>query len=481
MAIEDEVRRLDKKWANGGGQGWPKWLDWLEITGIRGWTGQRVKFQFPIVALVGENGSGKSTLLQAAACTYQAEESHERTWYPTEFFPDTAWDGIHDAEIAYGYVIGGVHETGDIRKPTERWLGQPERPKRRVRHIDLNRLQPVGARVGYARIAKTNHKEKSATPFDERKVKRFSHVMGKHYDTARMALSDIDESRRIPVITRGRIQYSGYHQGSGEITAMELLQTDLPKYGLVLIDEIESSLHPRVQRRLIRDLAEQCRERELQVILSTHSPYILEELPPQARMYILDSDGVKKTVTGVSPQFAMTKMDDDLHPEADIYVEDESSRVLVEEILARHGKEIFGRCAIIPFGAASVGIALGQMISNKRFPRPTCVFLDGDNATAVGCHLLPGGDAPERVVFNGLRPRRFGSVWSHIARDVSMVQDSCTRAMTLSDHHDWCRIAANQLMCSADSLWRALCVEWVSTLPATEGNELVQAIIDILP
>lgn len=34
----------------------------------RTWTGQRVLFDFPIVAIVGENGSGKSRLLQAAAC-----------------------------------------------------------------------------------------------------------------------------------------------------------------------------------------------------------------------------------------------------------------------------------------------------------------------------------------------------------------------------------------------------------------------------
>jgi AAA domain, putative AbiEii toxin, Type IV TA system len=70
-----------------------------------------------------------------------------------------------------------------------------------------------------------------------------------------MALTDIDAERRVPVLQTKIMGYSGYHQGQGETTITELIQSDQPKYGLILIDEIESSLHPRAQRRLIRDLA----------------------------------------------------------------------------------------------------------------------------------------------------------------------------------------------------------------------------------
>ena len=57
--MSDEMRRLGKKWATGSG--WPKRLEWMEIKGLRGWTGQRIEFPFPIVAVVGENGSGMCT------------------------------------------------------------------------------------------------------------------------------------------------------------------------------------------------------------------------------------------------------------------------------------------------------------------------------------------------------------------------------------------------------------------------------------
>jgi energy-coupling factor transporter ATP-binding protein EcfA2 len=187
MAIHSELRLLAKKWQSG--TGWPKRLEWIEVKGLRGWTGQRVEFGFPITAIVGENGSGKSTLLQAAACVYQVEEKRKAR-YASEFYPDTAWDKVHDASIRYGYGEGDARKENSARKPTTRWLGNVDRPMRPVEYIDLSRIQPVSGRVGYAKIAKTKHKEASAKLFNQEQVQRFSAVMGRAHDSARMALSD---------------------------------------------------------------------------------------------------------------------------------------------------------------------------------------------------------------------------------------------------------------------------------------------------
>jgi predicted ATPase len=478
MTISTEMRRLDAKWQTGNG--WPKWLEWIEITGVRGWTGQRISFAFPIVAIVGENGSGKSSILQAAACTYQDSGEKGVTWFPTEFFPETTWDNLLDVRLAFGYRQKTDHLTGSVRKPTTRWLGQPDRPERRVSYIDLSRLQPVGTRVGYARIAKNRHIEASSVPFSTEQVDRLSQIMGREYKNARMAFADIDENREIPVLSKRDHVYSGFHQGSGETTIAELLRAQLPQYGLVIIDEVESSLHPRAQRRLIRDLAVAARDRECQIIVSTHSPYILEELPLSARIYILETEGRKEIVNGVSPQFAMTKMDDEPHPECELYVEDPRAMVWLGEILSRHAKELFVRCSIIPYGAANLGVALGQMVQARRFRRPTRVFLDGDQGEAAGCIVLPGGDAPERVVFNSLKRHSYRNLWTRIGRDISGVTDACNSAMTLTDHHEWVRMAANQLMCGGEALWSAMCAEWAEIIPLSEVRYITESIADAL-
>ncbi|MYG53715.1 MAG: AAA family ATPase [Rhodospirillaceae bacterium] len=476
MPLSNEMRRLDTKWQTGNA--WPKRLEWLEMRNMRGWSGQRISFNFPIVAVVGENGSGKSTILQAAACAYQ--DPHDVSWFPSEFFPETAWDTLRDVRVNYGYKQGDQYISGSVRKPTTRWLGQPERPERRVEYIDLSRLQPVGTRVGYARIAKSRHAEASATDFVEDQVHRLSEIMGRRYDYAKMALSDIDQNREIPVLAKSGNGYSGFHQGSGETTIAELIQSDLPRYGLILIDEIESSLHPRAQRRLMRDLATKARIQECQIILTTHSPYVLEELPLSARTYILETDNGREIVNGVSPQFAMTKMDDEPHPECELYVEDIRAAVFLAEILSKHARELLVRCSIVPYGAANLGVALGELAHKKRFVRPTTVFLDGDQDNSKGCVLLPGDDAPERVVFGGLQCKHWKDLWTRVGRDISSVSDACSRAMVLQNHHEWVQFSANQLMCGGDVLWQSMCAEWAGMCPLEDVQYLIESVQEAL-
>ena len=461
--------------------GWPKRLDWIEIRGLRGWSGQRFELRFPIMAVVGENGVGKSSVLQAAASVYGTAIAKQKDRFASDFFPDTPWDDVRNAEIKYAIRQAGDPSEHSVRKPTGRWRGNPERPRRAVEYIDLSRIQPVPARVGYTKLAKTASRETEAESFGQARLARFSAIMGRTYDSARMALSDVDANRRVPVVRFQGASYSGFHQGAGETTIAELIQADLPKNALILIDEIESSLHPRAQRRLVRDLAERCRESELQIVLTTHSPYVLEELPPEARACIIDTETGREIVYGVSPEFALTKMDDVPYHECELYVEDQRAERMLIEILAAHAPAVVQRCKTIPYGAASVGQALGQMIVGGRLPRPSLVFLDGDNAATVGCLLLPGEDAPERVVFELLQAERWAGIDKRIGRNYPGVADACDHAMTLVDHHEWVRATATPLVVSGDILWQAMCAEWATTcLTAEQAKPIVDAVEDLL-
>lgn len=163
----------------------------------------------------------------------------------------------------------------------------------------------------------------------------------------------------------------------------------------------------------------------------------------------METAGTLKVISSVSPQFAMTKMDDKTYPESDLYVEGAVAHAMLGELLAFHAQDTFPRCQIIPYGAASVGYALGQMVD--KFPRPSCVYLDGDMKVAPGCILLPGDDAPERVIFRELADRDWLNLWARIGRDISSVMDECNKAMTLGDHHDWVTSAAEAFPLSLES------------------------------
>lgn len=483
MQQSTEIRRLSNKWNSG--TAWPKRIDWIEIKGLRGWAGQRFEMRYPIMAVVGENGAGKSTILQCAAAVYEPDVPKSlvkgRGQFASDFFPKTAWDTIEKIEIAYQVRQGGSVIPGKIRKPTNRWLGNKTRPKRPVVYIDLSRIQPISARVGYSKIAKTPHIEASSVAFDKHRLGRLSQIMGREFEVAKMALTDIDTHRSIPVLRQRGSQYSGFHQGAGETTVAELLQADLPQYSLVLIDEIESSLHPRAQRRLVRDLAERARELELQIVLTTHSPFILDELPFEARAHIVQIESDRRIIYGVSPEFSMSKMDDVPQYECDVYVEDRAAKTLLTEILAKYASHLISRSQIIPYGAASVGQSLGIMVHNQRFPRPSVVFLDGDQAPAIGCFGMPGDDAPERVVFEDLRQKNWASVAARVGRQHASVADACTQAMLLANHHDWVVHAASALAMGGDVLWQAMCHEWATAcFDAGDAKTVIQPIEDAL-
>src|SRR5436190_21181897 len=191
MPVSNEIRRLSAKY--GTGSGWPKRLEWFEISGLRGWSGQRFELRYPIMAVVGENGSGKSTILQAAAAVYHQEGGK----FAGDHFPDTCWEKIRNAEIRYGYREGQHTHTNSLRKPGNRWRGNPDRPSRLADYRGLERIQPIATRVGYTRIVKQHHSELKANVFDRERVDRLSQIMGRVYDSAKMALTDADDSRTV--------------------------------------------------------------------------------------------------------------------------------------------------------------------------------------------------------------------------------------------------------------------------------------------
>ena len=477
MVLSKEIRKLENNWNNGQ---FPKHLEYLELTNLRGWTGQRIEFKFPIVAIVGENGMGKSTIIQSAAAIYKPPTG-ATGYFASTFFPDTAWEELSEIEIKGSVKEGTTSKVVSVRKSTTRWRGNETRRERLVRFLDLKRILPIYSKTGYSRLAKRQLTEATSELFDNTSLERLSSIVGKTYTLAKQSTTNVDATRKVPVLQTDGTEYSGFHQGAGETTITELLSLDIPNYSIVLIDEIETSLHPRAQRRLIRDLAEISRLKHVQFIVTTHSPYILDELPIYARIQILNDLGVKQVVHGVSSEFALSRMDEENYPEIDIYVEDTSAKILVEEIIAKAELSLLSRVQIIPYGAANVGKSLGLMNHQNRFPKATVVLLDGDQDPSEGCLILPGNDAPERVVYEELNNIGFPRVASIIARSHSDLVNHCQSAMTLPDHHDWNKSVADNVICGGNELWRALCRTWVEDVYQPDNtNFLINTLRDKL-
>jgi len=125
--------------------------------------------------------------------------------------------------------------------------------------------------------------------------------------------------------------YSDAFAGSGESAAALLVHNILqaPEGSLVLLDEPETSLHPRAQKRMIEFIAHQAVRRSLQIVIATHSIYLAENLPQEAiRVLVLEKNGTVTVRTDLSANEALHEIGT-LPPGKTILVEDERAKHIV--------------------------------------------------------------------------------------------------------------------------------------------------------
>ena len=84
-----------------------------------------------------------------------------------------------------------------------------------------------------------------------------------------------------------RTRYSEFHMSSGERTILRISK-DISRLrnALVLIDEVETGLHPYTQQQTMLELQRLALRQSLQIIVATHSPVVLDSVPPEARIFL---------------------------------------------------------------------------------------------------------------------------------------------------------------------------------------------------
>ncbi|AXQ31764.1 ATP-binding protein [Solimonas sp. K1W22B-7] len=462
---------------------WPQFLQMVSINGLRGWTGQSVEFNYPVVAIVGENGSGKSTLLKLAACVYEHEDN-DKKFYPSSFFVETHWDRIQNVKIDARVKRGTSIDVFKYTKLTERWRVPDQRPKRNVYLLDISRTLPLDASVGYAKIARSAAAEVESAELNDEFRQRLSHVLGREYKKARFATSDVDAKRQVGLLEREWGELSQFHQGAGEDATLDLFRTlqGVPQYSLLIIDEVEASLHPRAQRRLIRFLLWLARQRRIQIVLSSHSPYVLEELPQEARILLMNGPQGLNVVYGVSPEFAMSRMDDEVHPDAHIFVEDREAAIWLREILASSDQtsDLITRIEINAVGPSNVVQLLGTLAQAGRLPYKSLAVVDGDHGNPNSLSL-PGTLAPERHVFSDLKSANWPNLPARFGIGAGTLIQAFEDAMLEPDHHQWTRIVGDRVHKSATSVWELLTTEWCAiALSAQDRTRIADAIRQVV-
>jgi len=476
MKPSQEIQKLRHKLI---AQGWPKFVTSVNITGIHGLKNKQIDFKFPVCAIVGENGTCKSTILKLLACAYKGDEA-KSGFFPSDFFPDTAWDNLKDVNVEYQVKQGAKINTQKITKTTERWRSLLERPKNKVYFFDLNRIQPLGSLIGASKLANKKIDEIKSRDLSNESVKEISEIMERDYLLGRYATTSASNSFEVGLLKFNFGEVSQFHQGSGEAITCDFISAieHIPDYSLVIIDEVESSLHPKAQRRLIRKLLKIARIKTLQIVFSTHSPYILSEVPEDARILLTRiNDGIE-IVYAPSVEFCLSQIDDEMHSELDVLVEDNEAKVLLSELLRYKSSSLLERIRILSVGPANVIQILMKLQEEEKLPYNILGIVDADQDNMSPAIKLPGEFSPEEQVIRDLIKM---DLLEKLVPVLNIVKDSIksefNKIMTCQDSKEWVPRLSSKFNMLPHTLWCYLSMIWVrNCLNEEQSNQILEAI-----
>ncbi|WP_354371028.1 ATP-dependent nuclease [Prescottella equi] len=281
-------------------------------------------------------------------------------------------------------------------------------------------------------------------------VKDISGILGKNFSAIRLVkhtfYSSVGYSAML-CLADGN--YSEAHAGSGEFAIVRLVDaiSEMEKNGLLLLDEPEVSLHPGAQKRLIDFLRTQVNRKGTQVVLSTHSPSIVEELPAEA-IKLLGADPATGQVSLIS---------DETHPsQAFFHIGHttglKNKRIMVEDALAAEivSRAITVHCddlrdtiapVIFPGGAGNlVTHSLPALALAKA--TDVVMLLDGDQLTGgadwTECDRIPA-TAENRDRWQELAKKLLGCVPKHFANTKGQEVDDESVVKNLRDILLWGR------------------------------------------
>lgn len=391
----------------------------------------KINFDFPLTVFIGKNGSGKSSTLQAVFGA-PADKSVGNFWFSTELDPIQESESDERHCFIYGYKIQNeileVLKTR-IKKAKKPDYWEPSRPIKKygmklmggernsainmdVLYLDFRSILSAFDKYFYFGDTKrlksktkqdylrskskhlknviNNHKIYKNRGVDQNRdsviisgeeLNVVGRILDKNYVSAQIIEHKLFDSWGFSVIFETeKLTYSEAFAGSGETAIFKLVhEVQHSEPGtLVLLDEPEVSLHPGAQYRLKLYLLEKIKEKRLQVIISTHSPFFSEFLPQSAIKVFLESPNEKIRVSDhLTYKEAFLSIGHDIE-KVTIIVEDRLAKRLMGKILKNMDANL-SKLFNIEYYPGGASVINKDIIIYSRSERPNIYILfDGD-------------------------------------------------------------------------------------------------------
>lgn len=240
-------------------------------------------------------------------------------------------------------------------------------------------------------------REKLISPAEELpegEVETIGRILGKSYSRIRLVCHEFYMCYGwTAVLDSDDLEYSEAFAGSGEYAVIRLVHSvdNACEKSLILLDEPETSLHPGAQKELMKYLANESLKKKHQIVMSTHSPSMIEALPNQARKLL----AVNKSLSYVYLASGASSLEESF---VRIGASFGRNKILVEDMLAKE---------IVLAAARGAGDAYLQTIDLVSMPGGVSGLLRACIACAMmgeECIVLLDGDQrPEKPLSEGVR------------------------------------------------------------------------------
>ena len=412
----------------------PHFLSEIRLQGIRGIDDLRVAFDYPVSVIAGGNATGKSTVLFAAACAYKVPGAGVKDFVPSTLFPDyrPRTGGREDEKPEI--VLEFDYATPDGRRAM-RWrrskgwnrsfLGrkgasQPERPLYLRTLSNLSNPSEVRGVLRLSHLRVAPHE----TPLTASQIAFAQRILSPFQYSEVVDLSSdgksSDGKRLLFAAREGGAAYSELHMAAGERAILRLSRETAQLHGaLVLIDEVEAGLHPWVQQLLMLELQQLALRNDLQILVTSHSPAVLDSVPANGRIFLERNEAGRVTVGPPYRDVIRNALYGRAGEALSLLCEDEAAEGLLRGVFD----------VLVPRLALKTGsFRIGRDTGANEFPQHAAAFrkfgkaesfvfvLDGDKRAGtleerirknaggdVPVLFLPGPDAPEIWVWDRLR------------------------------------------------------------------------------
>lgn len=426
-------------------------LNKLHIEHFRALKEVDIEFGNHITVVCGKNGTSKSSILGIAAQIFNFEKDYTKdvplsfrsiaggnfkSQYSEHFRISDKFDPPGSMKVNIDLIdgysgqpataeLGLSHRVKAPRPVVRKNSTAPNQPSRNfthpVIHLSLKRLFPIADRKYSVKEFQylKDHEEEFITLTNELLNRQSSQATGTT-GTISSAVAHGDYYDQESV--------SAGEDNAGQIImalmSFKKLKEEYPDYkgGLLLIDEADAGLFPTAQENLLGILDRFCRELHLQVVMTSHSPTLIERAFEQSQLYrrnykviyLSDTHGPVRVIQDLSwPQIdadirtktVATSSNVALH-KVNVYCEDREAHDFLAALLERQPLRKF--TAVLPDVSTSSSTYISMVKSHvQEFSVRSIICLDPDVANNVinaykTIVLLPGTLPPDQLLFQYL-------------------------------------------------------------------------------